>query len=538
MKLRRLRLAAVLVLLSGCEPAAQHLRATVRDPLAHMPDGYPELPLGDYKSPQLRPGQNEVCSIAVGLSGGGSLSAAFGWGVLEYLSEYGYPGDPLRDAGRFLYEVDYYSTASGGGITAALVLEMMREFAIRDPVGPDFDPSPLQSYFESARFRGVLDWRMLSFLRFAGGLLEGGSAGAVRRELESALSGLADTECRCREELANCTDDLPNCRLTPPLTFADLFIEPGETRLPTLPIWYATTTVYHSGHVLPVTPAMLKLLEIRRIRFGEGWFGGWEEWVPVEQLDMLHALTLSMAFPGIGPVVAETGVPLDTGEPTSRVFFADGGQSDNLGLILGLRSVATDLQRGVSKKGLVLVVDAALESRYPNSAISIGVGRRLHQSLFNSTPLLAAQRRQAGLMATSLAHEWLRERHGDVSTHFLRAADVLDDDVPVQFCDLARNCLDENGFPEGRPDCFRDATCGAEQKLLPRKRIRHEAVTLALPRQQVEDLVAVGRRAAERALQDLPDGTKSPLRKALRECLLSRDYVERSAADRPALPSP
>ncbi len=66
------------------------------------------------------------CSVAMALSGGGIISASFTYGVVREMADLR-PTVADRHLRNPLWQVDYLSTASGGGVTAALIEVLMRE---------------------------------------------------------------------------------------------------------------------------------------------------------------------------------------------------------------------------------------------------------------------------------------------------------------------------------------------------------------------------------------------------------------------------
>jgi len=444
---------------------------------------------GTEADPSTRPGTSSRCSLAFGLSGGGTVSASFAYGVLEQ----------LESTRPVLREVDYLSTASGGGITASLVIDMLRESRLRG------DEAALAPYFASARFRSALDADWLGQGAFVAGaiggttpkqLLEGldrASPGGLRWSLSPATLLEAATafgapivgqpgfpECsRTPIPLADAVDS-PACRVpgVRELTFDDVW-----KRGSPLPVWLPGVTVFDTGTNVPFVPHFIDALGLVAIRFAAG-----ADWVPRAQFTYRHALALSMAFPGIGPVLARA-----TGAPPRYVDLADGGQSDNLGVLHATAAVSADLRAKRSERGLVIVVDGAITLGAPWHQEEWSHGKRLKQTLFNADPPLAAFRALAPRLADSIARE--AGVASSVRVVFVKLSDLLEGTDPVDFPALHRpDCL-LHGRPMDREGCLDRSRPTREH---PYDRFRPLSASLSLTRREVEDLVLAGNLVAAR----------------------------------------
>jgi hypothetical protein len=483
-------------------------------------DGLPKEPLhpgggGKVALPSTRPDQDSECVITLSISGGGSNSAAFAWGALEELNS--------RQAGpggrSILQEVDYFVTASGGGIAALMFMEVLREHRLRE--GAPLTQQGAALYLGSARFRGVLDAQLRTVNQvvlsgFASWL--GNSSSKLEHALQSSIVG-EGADCQGVEagplaQVPTGTDEefkrYVLCPLTRRLRFEDVFVDGGQAA--TLPAFIPTMTLFESGENLPATRAWFEQIGIREVMFAlpDSWFG---DVVKVEDLDYVHAVTLSMGFPGIGPVLA-----LADGRSGKRygVTIADGGQTDNLGLWIAYNATRNELLSQERRGAVHIILDSALEPETPFVETKVGNWRATtpERVIGNGLPLLRAVRLINERNLKLRARDELKEKASAYTPFFVRAEDVLAQQEMKHepFVDIAGNrACQRAGLPTDSESCFAQAK-PCVNRCKPRERLGGIMSSLANDRQRAEDLVRLGREAMAKVY----DGR---LKHALTRCL-------------------
>lgn len=481
-----------------------HERGLPKDPL-HTEAG------GQVALPSTRPDQDAACVVTVSISGGGSNSAAFAWGALEALnSRYSGPG------GRsVIQEVDYLVTASGGGITALMLMEVLREHRLRE--GKPLTQANATAYLGSARFRGVLDAHLRTVNQvvlsgFASWF--GNSSSKLQRSLRAALVGEGE---RCQGAEAGPLSQVPTetdaqferyveCPLTPALRFEDVFVDARQTA--TLPAFLPTVTLFESGDNVPATGAWFRQLGIKEVLFAlpDSWMG---DIIKAEELDYVHAVTLSMSFPGIGPVLATA----DAGGKSFAITIADGGQSDNLGVWAAYHATRGELRSQKRRGAVHIVLDSAIEPETPFVETKVGnweasTGERV---VGNGQPLLRAARLVSERLLKLRVDDDLKDVGVPYIPFFVRAGDVLESQEMQyeEFIDITdgKACYRER-LATDLQLCLKDAR-PCTSRCTPRERLGGIMSSLANDRQRAEDLVTLGReamaRAYERGLKDALD---------------------------------
>ncbi|SEM95154.1 Patatin-like phospholipase [Stigmatella aurantiaca] len=477
-----------------------------RDPL------HPGSP-GKFALPSSRPDQDAECIVTLSISGGGSNSAAFAWGALEELNER-YQGPDGRSV---LQEVDYITTASGGGIAALMFIEVLREHRLRE--GKALTQESAGTYLGSARFRGVLDAQLSTMNQvLASGLLSwfGHASTKVEHSLRSAMVG-SGARCQGREAgplaaVPKKTDEefsrYSLCPLTDALKFGDVFVDASQQA--TLPTFLPTMTLFESGNNLPATQVWFKQLGIQEVLLAlpNSSLG---DVVKVEDLDYVHAVTLSMGFPGIGPVLATA----KHGGSTFGVTIADGGQTDNLGLWVAYNATRNELRDTLRRGAVHIVLDSAIEPETPfveekMTGWESVTGARV---IGNGLPLLRVARLTNEQNLKLRAQDDLKEKADTYRPIFVRAGDVLDTREMRYHCFV--NILNwRGGYREDletdSKECL--AKSGRCETCTPRARLGKVLSSLANDQQRSEDLVTLGREAMARAYED-------KLKGALDHCL-------------------
>ena len=241
--------------------------------------------LSTYKPVQQRKGpQDEALALAVAISGGGHRATNFGTGVLLALERITKEGSPRHNA---LREVDYFSTVSGGGLTAAAYLGSLRDHlafggaadeysfarAVLDPAASGgverqrTDPK-LKSHLERGYVNDVIN-RLFTVAalgtRDRGDLLE--------QAFDDHILGYQWRRRKLASRRAA-------GRAPASLTLGDIFVPRGDAgaavRLPywvakrsPIPLhrdWSLDATVFENGALFPFTPDHLKLYQVHAYR--------------------------------------------------------------------------------------------------------------------------------------------------------------------------------------------------------------------------------------------------------------------------------
>jgi hypothetical protein len=486
---------------------------------------YPKAPfLGRSAMPESRSNQNNSCTIVLSMSGGGTNSASFAWGALSELND-----SFTRNGRSIIREIDYIVTASGGGLAALALMEILREADLREDV---LDQEGAQFYLRSTRFFSTLSLAYLpsTELAFLWNVLDGRASSRVRRNMDKAFVGLGDSKCtgaysgplrkvpkKSNEEFAT----YATCAMTSQLLFKDVFPNnPSDTKLPA---FIPTVTAFETGHVVPILPQWMEKLGVKEIVFSLPHAASRKDVrrVDTKRMDYLDAVVLSMSFPGIGPVLGITGqLERPDSKPISRgIALADGGQSDNLGIGVGLR---LGLAEAINHSTIQIVLDSSIQLSSPYLVRTYGSGEGLSKMMQNGVPLLGAARLQAELDAGRQAREVLGPPD---SASALKSAkgfhlsvvslsDVMDinQKTPSLFHSLPKdNCIRKLrrglSLPRDRDDCELSPLEGS-----PQKRLGGFDSSLARRQAEVQLLIDAGREAMR---QELASG----LMASLNECL-------------------
>jgi hypothetical protein len=370
------------------------------------PAGYAELPvqMERVKSPQTRLAQDGRLAFAVAVSGGGERAANFGAGVLLGLEALRLPGLP---AGQALGEVDYFSTVSGGGFTAAAYLSSLHDYlrrggapgtysllqALSLPRNGDEVCDEAPPYVASQRSDPCLREHLAhDYAKDSAQVLNPFSRVFWRKWLRdlnrthllemSIDDHVLGALWRCQQEPDGCAH-----RARYSLSLGDLYRPQDAPGPALLPVWVANASTYEDGNIFPFTPGQLMAFRVRGyahqlerhcfrpglpLREGDDPCGDQErstidpgdasylQWV----LGMPAAL--GVAASGNFPV-ALPATTLPSGfDPDNRyLHLLDGGLADNLGVITALRLLEQD--RDAARK-VLLVVDASRDALGPFSA--------------------------------------------------------------------------------------------------------------------------------------------------------------------------
>jgi hypothetical protein len=353
-------LALLAITCGGCASAeltaALHALSNYRrsyapplDGRADAPDNLYEDLLGvssGYRSPQSREPRyfSQDCAFAVAISGGGTVSASFSYGALKRLAEIqGIVPQKSELADSALAQVDYFSTASGGGITAAEMIRMLGDANVgrrtHDPAAlrDDFDQR-----FDALTYKKTTDEKYLTKKGITERLFgcNDGQSRLERLRLHSATGIWCDPD-----QPRFCS--MPGEEPSKPLSMRGIFPLENDGGAD-LPIWVPNATAFGNGRRVPLTPHVLSnQLGV----VGTAYTGN----TSIGDLSVVEPLAASMAFPGIGPyrMLRGNGDKLD---------LVDGGLADNLGAYTALDLLGYDLRSKRAKRAVLLVIDSSFDA--------------------------------------------------------------------------------------------------------------------------------------------------------------------------------
>jgi hypothetical protein len=478
----------LILLLGGCVQLTAGIRATDRN------DDYPEITqtrrpdghgisgsdiFANLRSPSDRPLRSPECVVALAFSGGGSISAAYAYGALYELLM------TLRGPSPVV-EADYLSSASGGGIAAGVLHELMMEPVVRcleEPHGRDCDV--VRPCFQSG-------WTGPSCEKANKIVLQYGSRNAPGEP--NAVDGVDWARAsRCfelRDPARVSTQALLSCLLEEPTYAASLSerfigkrhlasgggvsrLEQFQQQLPVglygkehaapssqgfrqgfrtmlhhraydvkidatsddwsrLSLWIPNATSFANGARVPMTAPVLASLLQPQVPTPRQTLAESSAVIGADKKLMTYWLSASMSFPGIGPFALQG--PTVGGRPTF-LHLVDGGLSDNLGMKTALEGALHEL--GVdaarwsrtaqprAKRGLVIVFESTADAGR-GFLTTAGKVDATNLILDASTVGLWSQHEEASRVAQAyaLAATGLLGGGDILKTVFLRARDV------------------------------------------------------------------------------------------------------------------
>ena len=395
-------LLGVMSLVGGCakEIAVDFYSLPSKDLLVDPNAPFEELAvnLAGCRSVQGREsGQDKELAVAVAISGGGNRASNFGVGVLLGLEAIERGGQEGLSGGNVLREVDYLSTASGGGLAAAAYISSLYDylyFRTQDGDG-GVEPNDLRLMYDGYSFAAAVG---CTGEECGCGLSGPPAAGeftdpCLRRHL---TNGYADDIFKYLfrqiwlgiwdwgDSLEPSFDDTilgyllrerklaavgqGNNSEKASLVVGDIFSgcegqQSGNTSDVRLPYWVMNATARRTGAIFTFTPDQLKLYKVNRCRhrmedrsFDDGNY---------DKFPLSVGLKASSSYPVAIPATT-LGVRSESDESGRYLHLIDGGVADNLGVVTALRL----LQQDTAKRKALIVVDAFNESITPFSSES------------------------------------------------------------------------------------------------------------------------------------------------------------------------
>jgi hypothetical protein len=304
-------------------------------------------------------GQDPSLALAVAISGGGHRAGNFAVGVLVGLEEMSRDGQAAHNA---LREVDYLSTASGGGLAAAAYVSSLYDYQVFRGTSEGYSftqalapgSAPIDRQYTDPALRGNLEYNYVSDI--VQGMFSVVTLGSVHRGdfLENSFDDhilgrlWRERKLRSMGPAAGGRDSS--------LRLSDMFVSRGETRDVRLPYWVANATTYENAAIFPFTSEHLKLYQIRSYRHrlqNQVYNASAESYDSfVGRVPVALGLTASGDFPVLLPATT-LGSSMDPKNP--YLHLLDGGLSDNFGAITAVRMLRQDR---VAKRKVLIVIDA------------------------------------------------------------------------------------------------------------------------------------------------------------------------------------
>lgn len=312
----------------------------------------PHIDMRRYACVQDRPGQRRDVAVVVAISGGGMRAANFAAGVLQALESIRVPGAGGVES-NLLREVDYFSTASGGGLAAASYVVHLADYKQRHPE----DPTARGFSFSSEggaelASDGRRNWR--------DALSRNYQASMIRALLNPLVMRKTNRGEVLERRLDENVVGLINGR-TP--TLGDIFAPKGTT--PALPYWVANATVFENGAIFPFTPDILEKYGVtgywHREKYQDLPAGG------AGSMPLSVGLKASASFP---VAIPPTNLKSSLDPQHTSLHLMDGGVADNLGVITAARLLNQDPAR----KKVLIVIDAYNGTTEPFSKGGVAPG--------------------------------------------------------------------------------------------------------------------------------------------------------------------
>ena len=318
------------LLIAGC--ASVHTPAFKSDLPAFTP---PTLTLKNYKPVQSRPSQNPDIAVAIAISGGGHRAANLATGVLLEL-------ETIRtQQGNLLEEIDYFSTASGGGLAAGTYLAARADHLTSHKDQPFSFHRALNAHQKRRLTNLRRDYQSSILTQWVHGRCLGYRDGGdlIEQDFDRYVLG-----SKYRPEKRS-------------LTLGDIFIPTGSGQPVRLPYWILNATVYENGARFLFTPAFIDHYGIQRYVHNMDY-----QTIDHDPLSLPLAVGMkaSASFPVIIPASTFTCA---TGR-NHYLHLIDGGLSDNL----GIQTAIELLRQDPAPQKILLVIDAYTENEYPYSA--------------------------------------------------------------------------------------------------------------------------------------------------------------------------
>ena len=321
----------------------------------------PQVNLGYYRSVQDRTGQNPEVALAIAVSGGGYRAANFAAGALCEMEQLNYMG-AKHD---FLREVDYFSTVSGGGFTAGLLLSEEHRHLLEKGELDGFSFCERLCAEDGIR-TNLMDSMAFEYLKTLG------KTGLSLKAYKLITSNRTKFFEQTFEDVFLGASGRHHDKS---MLTGDIFVPSGSSARPRLPYWFQNATVFENGAIFPHSPDIYKTYGVAGYthRLKKVTIDSDEDYYKVP---LAIGMVSSAAYPPVmSPVSMRTG-----GKDMNNnfIYLIDGGISDFLGVITALRI----LEQEKARTRVLVIIDAGFLDNEPFSKGPWGphflnVGRRV-----------------------------------------------------------------------------------------------------------------------------------------------------------------
>lgn len=309
-------------------------------------DFVPTIRLGEYKSVQLRPGQDEELAVAMAISGGGSRAANFGIGIMLGLERIGF-----ETKGNALKEVDYISTVSGGGFAGGAYINSLYEhrnyrdfktYSLRKSLKYCIKEDLSNSYVKYLVGATFKPWYWFSKLD---------DGDALEKAIDDHVLGYK------RRKSYNKKNKDDNIK-TRSLVLGDIFVDKDDTDQEVLyPMFFANATVWDKMAIFPFSPDILETYKIvgydHRLKRNKYI----ENFSPYD-MPIAVGIKASGSFPVL---ISNTTMVSDYHDKRKYLHVLDGAMSDNN----GYRTAVDVLMKDPVKRKVLFLIDADNAGMHP-----------------------------------------------------------------------------------------------------------------------------------------------------------------------------
>lgn len=289
-----------------------------------------DVNLENYKSVAMR-NPNKDFAMAVAISGGSYRVANFALGALLGLEKMQLGNENM------LQDIDYFSTASGGGLAAAYYITQLHNYLLYH--------SSFHGFSLNSKTHQML-WRDCTCC----------CPNPLRKDLMSYLFSTDERGYQVECILNNTLLATPNGDLK----LENIFVPRDSGRVVNLPYWAINTTVYQNGAILPFTPDVLRQYSVtgyyhccRNHCVNPASMGS----IPVS-VGLMASLSVPIALPS----TTLSSNACMCANPCYLHLF-DGAIADELGVNTALSMLAQDPR----KIKVLLVIDGAKDLKTPYS---------------------------------------------------------------------------------------------------------------------------------------------------------------------------
>lgn len=326
------------------------------------------IDLSQYKSPNLRPGQDPDKLVILCATGGGSRAASFTIGTLLELEKVLNDNSAGRDSTKnVLSEVDYFSTASGGGWGASSYIAFLyqkNKYGITK-LNPFLTYNSYEKILVNAIDAAYAKYQLKYFL---GGIFSKNfnsiSGSVMMDRLNYGYLGQGPRtiiEDSIWKQHNNSEFDKDSVK---EITLDDVFTLKNSTKTPVLPMFIANATNLSNYMVVPFTPDRLHWWGVRQYMYTTKYGPRPEPVEPAGILSKEKLLEVSLA----AGIKASSSVPGFIGSSTFESLkdsteyilrLEDAGITDNFGLHT-VKAILKQEEKILEKqKRIVIIIDAS-----------------------------------------------------------------------------------------------------------------------------------------------------------------------------------